>query len=352
MAKTKSGGKLKLIRRKDSPYWYVTGTINGRRYNKSTQCTERWQAEEQRIRWENEELDFKIHGPSKSISFAEAITSYAQIKTDHRFLLPLLEYFGETPVNQITDGALQACAMNLYPKASPSTINRQVIGPASAVINHGQKSIDQAPRRFTRRKEPRGRLRWLTPAEAERLLHAAHESHDKELPHKIIALIGGGFRKGEFFDIDMKDVHLDSGEIFIPYEKAGDGRMVKLPQRAAIALKQIAPPSGALWRKVNGRAMSCPSNWKAFENATRRAKLHDVTPHTLRHTFATWYCAQTKDLLRCKTLGGWSRTTTLERYAKLAPTTLGEELLSYGWNFKEQDEIETPVRTIPIYQLK
>ena len=113
MAGKKSGGKLKLTKRKRSPFWYVTGTINGRRYHKSTQCTERWQAEEQRIRWENAELNFKIHGPSRSISFADAVTSYAQIKDDHRFLLPLLEYFGETPCADITDGILQAAAMNL-----------------------------------------------------------------------------------------------------------------------------------------------------------------------------------------------------------------------------------------------
>ena len=128
--------------------------------------------------------------------------------------------------------------------------------------------------------------------------------------------------------------------------------MVKLPPRAAVALKSIAPDSGALWRKTNGRPMKRPSNWKAFENATARAQLHDVTPHTLRHTFATWYCAQTKDLLRCKALGGWSRTTTLERYAKLAPQSLPQELLAYGWDFSDQSAAEAPIRTVPLYQIK
>ena len=152
----------------------------------------------------------------------------------------------------------------------------------------------------------------------------------------VLALIGGGFRKSELFNIDMMDVHLTSGEIFIPYEKAGEGRMVKLPQRVVTALRQIAPPEGALWLKTNGCPMKCPSNWKAFAKAVERAGLEAVTPHTLRHTFATWYYAQTKDLIRCKVLGGWSRTTTLERYTKLAPAYMGKELLEYGWDFREE----------------
>lgn len=59
-----------------------------------------------------------------------------------------------------------------------------------------------------------------------------------------------------------------------------------------------------------------------------------VTPHVLRHTFATWYYVQTKDLTGLMKRGDWSRAGTAMDYAKLAPSDLGERLLDHGWDFR------------------
>ena len=53
-------------------------------------------------------------------------------------------------------------------------------------------------------------------------------------------------------------------------------------------------------------------------------------------TFAAYLLQSDKGLDQVKVLGGWSRTTTLERYTKLAPAYIGEELLEYSWDFREQ----------------
>jgi hypothetical protein len=52
----------------------------------------------------------------------------------------------------------------------------------------------------------------------------------------------------------------------------------------------------------------------------------DASPHTLRHTWASWrYCAH-RDVLRLKEEGGWSAVSLVERYAKLVPPGLLPEI--------------------------
>lgn len=57
----------------------------------------------------------------------------------------------------------------------------------------------------------------------------------------------------------------------------------------------------------------------------------DVSPHTLRHTWATWHYAVHRDLLRLKHEGDWSSVGLVERYAKLAPSAAVPAILvSWG----------------------
>lgn len=56
-----------------------------------------------------------------------------------------------------------------------------------------------------------------------------------------------------------------------------------------------------------------------FRRACRRAGLTGVTPHTLRHTFASRLVMEGVDLPTVQQLGGWQSLSMLERYAHLSP---------------------------------
>ena len=57
----------------------------------------------------------------------------------------------------------------------------------------------------------------------------------------------------------------------------------------------------------------------AFENACKRAGLKDVSPHCLRHTFASRLVMAGVDLKTVQELGGWADLKMLMRYAHLSP---------------------------------
>lgn len=59
---------------------------------------------------------------------------------------------------------------------------------------------------------------------------------------------------------------------------------------------------------------------RSFDTACRRAGLKDVTPHTLRHTFATRLIENGVDLRTVQELGGWAKIEMLTRYGHVSPS--------------------------------
>lgn len=141
------------------------------------------------------------------------------------------------------------------------------------------------------------RTRWLTPEEFEALC-------DQAPPHlKVILtfMIGTGCRTSEALSADVRYWHASTGEIWLPETKNGHARMVQMPQRARdLILSHRVPRSGPLLRNHKGLAYVARDNSgghikKVFCTARENARLGaDVTPHVLRHTWATWFYASTR----------------------------------------------------------
>jgi len=61
----------------------------------------------------------------------------------------------------------------------------------------------------------------------------------------------------------------------------------------------------------------------------------DVTPHVLRHTWATWFYSQTRDFGGLLDLGGWRKADMAQRYRKIAPADLPARLMAHGWDYTQ-----------------
>ncbi|WP_286759222.1 MULTISPECIES: tyrosine-type recombinase/integrase [Sulfitobacter] len=238
---------------------------------------------------------------------------------------------------QIDNAAMNAAASKLYPTSANSTINRQLITPVSAVINMAAEEGLATPRKLKRRKGDNIRTRWLTPEEAEALISAA-------APHILPAIgfmLGGGCRSAEALTVQMRHFYPATGEAWLPDTKNGRPRMIQLPDRALELVRaQPLPNDGPICRTPRGKAYVMRSNGGgqisgAFTNACEAAGLDpkEVTPHVLRHTWATWFYAQTKDFGGLLDLGGWQKADMAQRYRKIAPADLASRLRRRGWDF-------------------
>ncbi|SIO37054.1 Phage integrase family protein [Rhodovulum sp. ES.010] len=321
--------------------WYLRGTVAGQRVYESTRIGDEKAAETLRIRREAEILERVTLGRRATVTFAEAALTYLESGGEGRFLAPILAHFGPRfRLVDLDNEALNAAARALYPTAAPSTINRQLVTPVSAVYQMAADDGLVPPRRFRRRKVDDARLRWLTPDEAERLIAAA----DARTAVQIEFLLGTGCRVGEMIALQRADLHLDTGEAWIGRAKNGRPRMVRLPTRTRRLLAATGlPEAGAVFRTPKGMPYVQRANMggqiqAAFNAARDKAKLEAkgprrVTPHTLRHTWATWYYAQTRDFGGLMDLGGWEKADMANRYRKIAPAWLADELRAKGWVF-------------------
>ena len=55
---------------------------------------------------------------------------------ERKFVKPPLDHFGETPLRLINQAAVDAAAVEIYPKDTRATRNRQVYTPVSAILKH------------------------------------------------------------------------------------------------------------------------------------------------------------------------------------------------------------------------
>jgi len=334
---------VKLTRRHGSPYWYIRGSIRGVRVDESTGLRDEGAAGEVLIKRAAEIQERSIHGDAVSRTFSEAALSYMQAGGECEHLPPLLKLYGARRLITIGQHDFDEAARKLCAGQAGSTANRQVFTPMAAVLHHAARKKWCAKPVIERPAQPKGRVRWITHEEAERLIEAASE-HIRPL---VIFLLCTGARISEALYLDWRDVDLSRAHVaFCPTELRGikndEARGVPLHPRAVAALANLPwDRQGAVFRRP-GRPGRRERRWEpytrrkggggmistAWDGMCKRAGISDFTPHDCRHTWATWHYRANRDLTALMELGGWKSVDMVIRYAHvnashLAPSIMG-----------------------------
>lgn len=148
-------------------------------------------------------------------------------------------------------------------------------------------------------------------------------------------LYATGARISEVVGLDVDDLDLDTGELLLR-GKGGKQRVVPVGSfaRAAVEayLVRARPELAARGRggpavflNSLGRRLSRQSAWAVLQRAAERTGLAThVSPHTLRHSFATHLLAGGADVRVVQELLGHASVTTTQIYTHLTPETLRE----------------------------
>ncbi|QPZ91569.1 tyrosine-type recombinase/integrase [Thioclava electrotropha] len=359
----KARGKNREKRNPWDPYWVekagdwaVDFVIDGRRFRRrlgvrTFDMKSRANEEAKRFyseAWDEMKAPAPVERPTKTPFYLAALR-YMQQGKEKRFLPRIIEYFGEdTMIEDIDTLTIAAAAAALYPHAKPETVKRQLKTPIKAIINFAQGTGRE-------KSHDTKRTRWLTPEEVERVLYFACNPHKAGLhdPHlrtlqKIAFMLGGGAGPGETFAAQAENWNSATSEWWLDGTKTTyRARFVLLPARSIDLIGDV-PERGSAFLAPDGQPYVPRENGGgqmagAFNKIREAAGLgKDVVPYTLRHTWATWFYAQTKDFRRLVDLGGWNKSDTANRYCKVAPKDLGNRLLQHGWDFRE--DIGGPVK--------
>jgi len=135
-----------------------------------------------------------------------------------------------------------------------------------------------------------------------------------------------GIRVTELIDLDVEDVNLDLG--IIKCSSAKKSRVIPLYPAALKSLSvyllemrdalALDPEERALFVNINGYRMTRQGFWKILKHYQETAHIEkEITPHTLRHSFAVHLLENGADLNSLQELMGHSDISSTQMYTQM-----------------------------------
>ena len=152
-------------------------------------------------------------------------------------------------------------------------------------------------------------------------------NHTNNLKHKCIVqlIYGSGLRRSELLNLKVEDIDSKRMLVRIKQAKGNKDRLTLLSQNALLDLRnyyKIWKPKKYLFEGQKGNRYSGQAVVNIIKNAAFRAKISiPVTPHMLRHSFATHLLESGVDLRQIQILLGHQSTKTTEIYTHVATNT-------------------------------
>jgi len=146
-------------------------------------------------------------------------------------------------------------------------------------------------------------------------------------------LYATGIRVSELICLNVSDVNIEMG--FIKCNKGTRERMIPIGSVSIQALNEYLTKSRnlliqksdekALFVNVNGKRLTRQGFWKIIKQYKNQAKINkDITPHTLRHSFAAHLLENGADLRSIQEMLGHSDISSTQVFAQLAKNRIKE----------------------------
>jgi len=247
---------------------------------------------------------------------------------DLRQAVQYLEAHGVSSWQEVNRLSLTAFVRDLRERdLAPSSIARKVASLKSFfqfLVRDGLLERDPSAE-LERPKTARYLPRVLNQAEITRLVEQPVDLRDRAI---LELLYAGGFRVSELTRVNVLDLDLEAGTVRC-LGKGGKERIVPIGRAAVRAIEgylsdlrpRLRPRQAerALFLNYAGRRLTRQGIWKVVKEAARDAGIQkDITPHTLRHTFATHLIENGADLRAVQEMLGHADISTTQLYTHLS----------------------------------
>ena len=185
--------------------------------------------------------------------------------------------------------------------------------------------IDRSPMQgFSLLPTPRGRLRFLTEGEEQRLKETMTPKHFRLVRFAILT----GLRREEQFSLTWSDIDLPNHVLTIPRSKHGGTRHAPLSDEAIEILKAIRAETRVMsawcFPSQNPTTNLDPQNFyrRVYLPALETVVIKDLTWHGLRHTCASRLVMAGVDIRTVQEFLGHKTLAMTTRYSHLSEAHL------------------------------
>jgi len=251
-----------------------------------------------------------------------------------RDLSKMQDYFagiGVYELKDVNEDGLKSYVEYLYENGfAAATVSRSVASAKAffhycyneGIISEDPTGILKAPK--IEKKLPE----ILTMDEVTRLLEQPKGDSPKEIRDKAMLelLYATGIRVTELMNLQIEDVNMQM--CFITCKSGSKERVIPFGKEAKVALNRYLDggraalvedaSSRVLFANCSGQQMSRQGFWKLIKYYSKKAGITaDITPHTLRHSFAAHLVENGADLRAVQEMLGHSDISTTQIYASM-----------------------------------
>jgi integrase/recombinase XerD len=225
-----------------------------------------------------------------------------------------------------------------HPPCSPATINRNTAALRSFYRHLRREELVSDDPTATLRPPAKSRKlpQVLSYAEVKRLLESASGADPIQLRDRALLelMYGCGLRASEAVGLEVTDIDLRRGFVR-PQGKGSKERMVPVGREAASAVARYlrsgraklvgTKPEGKLFVNFRGGPLTRQGLYKIIQRHAKAAGLEGkMSPHTLRHTFATHLLSGGCDLRSVQEMLGHADVSTTQLYTHLSGERIKE----------------------------
>jgi site-specific recombinase XerD len=233
-------------------------------------------------------------------------------------------HFGRSP-EQLTPEQVRQYLLHLVQDQHASWSRYNLARCGLQFLYRVTLGIDERFEKLPCAKVPKRLPTVLSPDELRRLFDVV--GHDLKHKALLMTLYGAGLRISEALSLKPADIDSPRMLIHVRQGKGRKDRMVRLSTQLLGVLREywrVRRPKLWLFSGIDPeRPMDCGSACRIVQRAAKRAGItRRVSPHTLRHTYATHLLDAGVDLRTIQTLLGHANLKTTSRYVHVSQARL------------------------------
>lgn len=254
------------------------------------------------------------------------------VQSYRRDLMQMITYLEEKEIREaakVTKTSLHGYILHMEEQGKAATTISRMMAAMKAFFNYEcmQACIRRNPAESLHAPKVEKKAPVvLSVDQVSALLAQPSGQTPKEIRDKamLALLYATGIRVSELIGIQMEDINMNIG--FLVCRDGERGRTIPFGRSAKVALEEyleharneLLRGKGSDYFFVNctGGAMSRQGFWKIIKYYGEKAGIEeDITPHTLRHSFAAHLIARGADMRAVQTILGHSDMATTQMYA-------------------------------------
>ena len=327
---------MSLYRRKDSPYWWIKLSHDGRSIQRSAGTSDHKKAREYHDKLKAQLWDLSRLGVKPSHTWEEAVIRWLDVKAhktsindDKRNFVWLHAHLSGMTLQRVDRDCVERITQaRKRSGVSNGTVNRtlSLLRSVLRLAAHDWEWLDRVPK-VRLLPEAKGRTRYLTLTEAHRLL--------AELPEHLAAMARfamlTGLRQRNVRELSWSQVDLERRLVWVHADQAKGGKGIAIPLTGgavAVVHSQIGKHDKFVFT-YRGEPIRWVNN-TAWKGALKRAGIQDFRWHDPRHAWATFHMQAGTPLDVVQELGGWASPQMVQRYAHLTPGHLAGHVAAFG----------------------